>query len=166
MTDPNAGPARGQQFQVVLGVGPEPIEPPPGWTLAWLDRRAGIAQLSDGHRRVNVVIEGSGTDWVVTLHGRRVAVAVRSRREAALAAASSAAAAHAGPIEVRASLPGLVVVVQVEEGSEVAAGDPLLRIEAMKMQNEVRAPRTGRVARIQVEPGQRVVTGEVLLRLE
>ena len=159
-------PNNDQRYQVLVGVGREPSEPPPGWSLAWLDRTSGIAQLSDGHRRLDVVVEGSGTDWFVTLRGRRVAVAVRSRREAALAAASGANPRHAGPLEVRASLPGLVVVLQVEEGSEVAAGDPLLRLEAMKMQNEVRAPRAGRVARIAVAPGQTVATGEVLLRLE
>ena len=146
--------------------GSEPTEPAPGWSFAWLDRAAGIAQLSDGHRRVTVVVEGSGTDWVVTLRGRRVPLSVRSRREAALADASNATAGHVGPVDVRSSLPGLVVAVQVQEGTEVAAGDPLLRLEAMKMQNEVRAPRAGRVGRIQVVPGQTVVTGEVLLRLE
>ena len=52
---------------------------------------------------------------------------------------------HAGPVEVRATLPGLVVAVAVAAGDEVDEGAALLTIEAMKMQNEVRAPRAGRV---------------------
>ena len=65
-----------------------------------------------------------------------------------------------------ATLPGLIVAVEATEGSDVEAGDPLLTIEAMKMQNEVRAPRAGRVAAIAVAAGQTVGTGQLLLRLE
>jgi biotin carboxyl carrier protein len=73
---------------------------------------------------------------------------------------------HDGPLEVRATLPGLVVSVAVAAGDEVAEGDRLLTIEAMKMQNEVRAPRAGRVAKVSVEAGQAVATGAVLLGLD
>jgi biotin carboxyl carrier protein len=80
--------------------------------------------------------------------------------------AETAARAHAGPIEVRATLPGLIVAVSVTAGDEVEAGVALLTIEAMKMQNEVRAPRAGRVVEVAVAPGQTVATGAALLRLE
>jgi biotin carboxyl carrier protein len=156
----------GQQFRVVVGEGPDPTEPAVGWALAWIDPAAGIARLTDGRRQVHVVVEGSGSEWFVTLRGRRIEVAVRSRREEALAAASRAAAVHAGPLEVRASLPGLVVAIQVSPGMEVAQGDPLLRLEAMKMQNEIRAPRAGRVTAVLVGDRETVGTGDVLLRLE
>jgi biotin carboxyl carrier protein len=83
-----------------------------------------------------------------------------------LAEAESTAATHHGPTEVRATLPGLVVAVEVSEGSEVTAGDALLTIEAMKMQNEVRATRSGRVLALEVRVGETVATGALLLRLE
>jgi len=159
--------ARGvQRFRAVIGEGSGPTEPAAGWTLAWVHRATGIARLSDGRRQVHVVIEGSGTEWFVTLRGRRIPVAVRSHREEALAEASQSTALRAGPIDVRASLPGLVVAVTALPGSEVAEGDSLLRVEAMKMQNEIRAPRAGRVTAILVGVGQTVGTGDVLLRLE
>jgi biotin carboxyl carrier protein len=82
-----------------------------------------------------------------------------------LAEAEVAARAGGGPIEVRATLPGLVVSIHVELGAEVAEGAPLLTIEAMKMQNEVRAPRAGTVAEVAVASGQPVATGALLLRL-
>ena len=69
-------------------------------------------------------------------------------------------------MDVRATLPGLIVSIETSEGSEVAAGDPLLTIEAMKMQNEVRSPRAGRVAAIAVAAGETVATGQLLLRIE
>jgi biotin carboxyl carrier protein len=100
------------------------------------------------------------------LHGRRVAVSVLSWRERMLAEASVAAASSGGPLEVRATLPGLVVAVAVREGDGVAEGDRLLTIEAMKMQNEVRAPRAGTIAAVAVTPGSTVATGALLLRIE
>jgi biotin carboxyl carrier protein len=69
-------------------------------------------------------------------------------------------------MEVKATLPGLIVTVGVSVGDEVVEGAPLLTIEAMKMQNEVRAPRAGRVIELSVEAGQTVPTGAPLLRLE
>jgi acetyl/propionyl-CoA carboxylase alpha subunit len=144
----------------------QPAATAPGWSLSWLDRAAGVARLSDGHRWLLAVIEGAGSDWVVTLRGRRIPVSVRTWREQVLADAASAAAQRGGPIDIRATLPGLVVALASGEGDEVAEGASLLTIEAMKMQNEVRAPRAGRVAHVAVGPGQTVATGTLLLRLE
>ena len=142
------------------------VEPQAAWTLAWLDREVGVARLSNGLRTELCLVEGSGTDWVVTLRGRRIPVVVRSWRERVLADAESAARRHDGPVEVRATLPGLVVAIAVKEGDEVAAGATLLTIEAMKMQNEVRAPQAGRVSALAVVAGQTVAAGTPLLRLE
>jgi biotin carboxyl carrier protein len=144
----------------------EPATPPDGWRVEWLDAERRIARLTDGDRSIVAVVEGAGTDWVVTLHGRRIAVRVRSWRERTIDEAEGASRSHGGPLEVRATLPGLVVAVAVAVGDEVAEGDRLLTIEAMKMQNEVRAPRDGRVAEVAVEGGRVVATGAVLLRLD
>ena len=149
-----------------LSIDGSQVEPEAGWTLAWLDREAGVARVSNGSRTELCLIEGSGTDWVVTLRGRRIPVVVRSWRERILADAESAARRHDGPIEVRATLPGLVVAIAVREGDVVATGATLLTIEAMKMQNEVRAPQAGRVAALAVAVGQAVTAGAPLLRLE
>jgi biotin carboxyl carrier protein len=149
-----------------VAVGGEVVLPAEGLQLRWVDASAGIARLSDGHHSALVVVEGSGTDWTVVLRGRRVAVTVRSWRERTLADASSRSGAAGGPVEVKATLPGLVVAIETEEGSEVAEGARLLTIEAMKMQNEVRAPRAGRVTGIAVIAGDAVTTGQLLVRLE
>jgi biotin carboxyl carrier protein len=142
------------------------VTPPSGWEITWLDRAAGIARLTREHESHTVVVEGAGSSWHVTVAGRRVPVTVRTRREQLLAEAEVAARRHGGPVEVRASLPGLVVALSAEVGDEVEEGHPLLTIEAMKMQNEVRAPHAGRVAHVAIAAGQTVATGELLLRLE
>ncbi|GIM63494.1 acetyl/propionyl-CoA carboxylase subunit alpha [Planomonospora venezuelensis] len=61
-----------------------------------------------------------------------------------------------------APMPGTVVAVKVETGAEVAAGDVVLVLEAMKMQHTVTAPHDGTVTEINVEPGSQVASGEVL----
>lgn len=71
-----------------------------------------------------------------------------------------------GRSEVRAAMPGKVVQVLAAPGADVIAGDGLLTLEAMKMQNEVRAPRDGRVKTVHVEPGATVSSGQVLVTLE
>jgi acetyl/propionyl-CoA carboxylase alpha subunit len=149
-----------------LSVDGSRVEPDDGWSVTWLDRGAGLARLDNGTRTELCLVEGSGTDWVVTLRGRRIPVVVRSWRERVLADAESAARRHDGPVEVRATLPGLVVAIAVREGDEVGVGATLLTIEAMKMQNEVRAPQAGRVAAVSVTAGQAVAAGTPLLRLE
>jgi biotin carboxyl carrier protein len=134
--------------------------------VEWLDRSAGIGRATRGEEALTILVEGSGTEWTVTLRGRRIPVIVRSWRERVLAEAEVASAGHAGPVEIRATLPGLVVAIEASDGASVAEGDPLLTIEAMKMQNEVRAPRAGRVASIGVAVGETVASGQVLLRLQ
>ena len=144
----------------------EPVTPADGWRLEVIDAHRGIARLVNGSASLAVLVEGDGSEWVVTLRGRRIPVSVRSWRERILAEAESTAASHAGPVAVNATLPGLIVTVAVSAGDEVIEGASLLTIEAMKMQNEVRAPRAGRVIDVSVQPGQTVATGAPLLRLE
>jgi acetyl/propionyl-CoA carboxylase alpha subunit len=146
----------------VAGNGAVPAD---GWELTWIDRSNGVARLSDGTTSTLVVVEGSGSDWHVTIRGRRVPVGVRTWRERMLADAEVASRATGGPTDVKATLPGLVVVIEVEEGMDVEEGQPLLTLEAMKMQNEVRAPRAGRIASIAVSAGQAVATGELLISI-
>jgi acetyl/propionyl-CoA carboxylase alpha subunit len=142
------------------------LQPADGWGFAWIDRAAGIARLTDGALTWLVALEGDGADWIVTLHGRRIPVTVRSWRERVLAEVAGAVRTHAGPLDITATLPGLIVTVAVSAGQHVSEGDPLITIEAMKMQNEVLAPRGGRIAAVAVEAGQTVATGALLVRIE
>ncbi len=152
--------------ELELRVSDDAVSPAEGWTFSWLDARRGIARLSNGMQLVIALAEGSGSDWVVTLHGRRIPVSVMTWRERMLADAETATGRTAGPVSVTATLPGLIVAVAAVVGNEVAEGDALVTIEAMKMQNEVRAPRAGRVTEVHVAPGSRIGAGDPLLRIE
>jgi biotin carboxyl carrier protein len=59
-------------------------------------------------------------------------------------------------------MPGKVVRVLVKAGEAVEAGQGLLVVEAMKMQNEIKSPKTGKIERLTVSEGQNVNAGEVL----
>ena len=65
-----------------------------------------------------------------------------------------------------APLPGRIAHVAVRPGDEVKPGDPLIVIEAMKMENEFKATAAGRVAEVRVELGQAVNAGDVLVVIE
>jgi len=79
---------------------------------------------------------------------------------------ADAAAAVEGPSRLLAPIPGKVVKVHVAVGDEVAAGRPLVVLEAMKMENELTAEQAGTVTAVHVEPGRTVDTGAVLVELE
>ena len=85
---------------------------------------------------------------------------------AAVAAAPAQPAAPAGAgTPVKAPLPGTVTEVKVSVGQQVAVGDVVLVLEAMKMQNNIEAEYAGTVTSVVVKPGETVMEGAVLLTI-
>lgn len=76
----------------------------------------------------------------------------------------AAAGAHAGGLE--APMPGVITKVMVVVGDDVTKGQPLLALEAMKMEHVIRAPHAGRVKTVSASPGQMVQSGATLVELE
>jgi biotin carboxyl carrier protein len=68
--------------------------------------------------------------------------------------------------EIKTAMPGKVVRVLVEVGAQVAKGDGIIVVEAMKMQNELRSPKDGTVKDIRGSEGATVNPGEVLAIIE
>ncbi len=71
-----------------------------------------------------------------------------------------------GRAEMRAMMPGRVVSVLVQPGDEVEAGQGVVVVEAMKMENELKSPKKGKVAEVKVVAGQTVEKGELLAVIE
>jgi biotin carboxyl carrier protein len=90
---------------------------------------------------------------------------VEDARTHAARALTAPAGGKAGPQVVKAVMPGIVREVLVAPGADVAKGQALLILEAMKMQNEVRAERAGRVGALFVSPGDTVDKGAKLVEL-
>lgn len=95
----------------------------------------------------------------------RLEVDALDERRRAINDMSGAAAANVGPAPLVAPMPGLVVRINVATGDQVQPGQPLVVMEAMKMENELRSPSAGVVAAIRVQPGAAVEKGAVLIEL-
>jgi acetyl/propionyl-CoA carboxylase alpha subunit len=80
--------------------------------------------------------------------------------------ASSIHRPHIGDGRVKAPIPGEITQVLVQLDEQVASGQPLVILEAMKMENEIRAPRPGRVKLLNAAPGRRVALNELLVEIE
>jgi biotin carboxyl carrier protein len=111
--------------------------------------------VTGGIRRREVLVDGFR--FVVDVESERIA-ALRER-----ASRGRASSAHAGPLQVKAIIPGKVVAVSVKVGDAVTAGQQLLVVEAMKMQNELRAPRDGTIERVGVAVGVNIEIGDLLV---
>ena len=97
----------------------------------------------------------------LTLAGRRYEVEVRDPRS--LRSRRAAATSDAGPRQLTAPMPGKVVRILAAAGSSVEAGQSVLVVEAMKMQNELKSPKAGKVQKILVAEGAAVNAGDVLV---
>jgi len=84
---------------------------------------------------------------------------------AAPVASAPQAAAKEGNVAVSAPMPGKILAVKAKEGDSVKAGDVLLVLEAMKMENDIVAPQDGVVASINVKVGDSVESGAKLASL-
>lgn len=78
----------------------------------------------------------------------------------------SAGAQSDGTAQIVAPMPGKVVRLLVEQGAQVEAGDSIVVVEAMKMQNEMKSPRAGTVTELHAQAGATVKAGEVLAVIE
>jgi len=133
--------------------------------------------LTVDHRRLgphdrSLLLDGRSHDvtlacrddlYTVVLEGRSLEVELG---DAVPGDAVVARARATGPVRLTAPMPGKLVRLLVAAGQEVAAGQGLLVMEAMKMENELKAPRAGRVRDIHVAERQAVETGALLLVLE
>ena len=79
--------------------------------------------------------------------------------------APAAPAGAAGAVTVKAPMPGNILDVKVAAGASVKAGDVLVILEAMKMENEIVAPQDGTVASVNVNKGDTVNSGDVLVSM-
>jgi biotin carboxyl carrier protein len=108
--------------------------------------------------------EQTTTDLHMWVGSSRFAVEVRDPRS--LRSRQKEAGDDKGPRKVVAPMPGRIVRLLVEENSEVEAGQGIVVVEAMKMQNEIKSPKKGVVRKLSAIPGTAVNPGDVLAIVE
>ncbi|RZJ62277.1 MAG: acetyl-CoA carboxylase biotin carboxyl carrier protein subunit [Hymenobacter sp.] len=102
--------------------------------------------------------------FVLRLNGQRVELQAKDRFDRLLDQMGLSNATAAKVNELKAPMPGLIVDIRVQPGQAVQKGDPLLVLEAMKMENILKAPADGVVAGIRVELRANVTKGQVLVQ--
>ena len=103
--------------------------------------------------------------WVLDVDGTRFETEALDERLRTIRDLTAASEVQSGPAPVVAPMPGLVVRVNVRAGDVVSAGQGLVVMEAMKMENELRASAAGVVLAVRAEPGTAVNKGAVLVEL-
>ena len=125
----------------------------------WILRRGSeqsVAHVDGRGGKLAVAIRRPGRDAVV------VAADVSDARRASIVAPARATAGGA-PITVRSPIPGRLIKLLVKAGDAVAAGQTMVVLEAMKMENELAAPRAGKIAEVRCAEGTAVEAGQDLI---
>jgi biotin carboxyl carrier protein len=128
-----------------------------------LEVERGIYSVLFGGRSFEARVERVENGIVVDIGPRRFQIEVHDPRRLTR---RGSALDRGGRARVASPMPGKVVRVLVAEGEEVRAGQGLLIIEAMKMQNEMKAPKAGRVVSLMAREGAAVAAGEPLAAIE
>jgi biotin carboxyl carrier protein len=126
-------------------------------TVSLRDERTGrvhVLGFAEAERAGGLIVSGGG---------RTFRAMINARRSGARAGETTRAL---GEQRLVAPMPGRIVRVFVQPGAEVRAADPLVVIEAMKMENELRAPKAGRVKDVAVQEGMSVEAGRLLVVVE
>ena len=141
------------------------------FTLDWEDgaRDTGLAdavEVAPGHW--SILWDGQSFDAIlepeaVLVNGAGIAALSRDPRDWSPADAHASAS---GPAHIASPMPGKIIRVLVNDGDNVEAGQGIMVVEAMKMQNEMQSPRAGTVRTLRALVGGTVAAGEVLATIE
>ena len=176
MTRPEAPEVAARRYFVTIGTAAVEVELTAGRAvvdgepltadLARIGETDAFSLLLDGESQgLSARMVGRGV-WQVHMGGRAISATVQDERARMLERVSARSAPTPESAPLRASMPGLVVRLEVQEGDEVREGQGIVIIEAMKMENELRAAAPGRVTAIYIEEGQAVDRGQILVEFE
>jgi biotin carboxyl carrier protein len=126
--------------------------------------RGGVLSILIDGKSYEVKLETAGTESSIVVGNERFRAAVRDPRS--LGSRHRGGDSAPGIKKLTAPMPGKVVRILAPAGTEVEAGQPVLVIEAMKMQNELKSPKRGRVKRLVVREGAAVEAGQTLAEVE
>ena len=132
-------------------------------------KQSGVPELYSvlfGGRSYDMLIQSERFDYAVTFHGEQFQVQVEDERTRRLNTGRKAPTLPNGELAIKAPIPGLVVKVLVEKDAQITEGQPLVILEAMKMENEIVSPRDAVIAGVMITKGATVNAGDPLISLE
>jgi biotin carboxyl carrier protein len=163
-------------YEVTIANKPHRVElvrEAPGWRckldgrefpLDMISTQNGVLSLLVDGRSYEVKQETTAAESNIVVGQQRFAAAVRDPRS--LRSRRATDSGSEGPRRITAPMPGKVVRILAPVGTAVEAGQPILVIEAMKMQNELKSPKKGTVKKLTVSEGAAVEAGQALGEVE
>lgn len=122
--------------------------------------------LIDGRsHEIDIHADGYDAGRTVFMHGIEISASIEDYNLAQLRRRAGISKTASGDNKVTAPMPGLILEVKVSEGENVSRGQPLMIIEAMKMENVVKSPCDGQIKTIFAEASQSVEKGDKLIEL-
>jgi biotin carboxyl carrier protein len=109
-----------------------------------------------------VMVDGVSYEASIQEEGRKGEVELRHQEPVVVASPSTVMSKPASPGSVPSPMPGTILKIHTAVGKKVSAGDLLITLEAMKMENQIASPLSGVIKRIPVKEGQAVNTGDIL----
>ncbi len=125
--------------------------------------------LISDHRSHHIEIMSSaenGCRITIKLNGQRYSCQIKTPIEVSIANLKLNTSGSKKPIHLKAPMPGLVIDVKVGVGQSINRGDPLLILEAMKMENLIKASSAGTIGDIKVSQGDSVEKGQILIEMK
>lgn len=137
---------------------------PASWDLATIQEGYFHILYKDRSFRAEIVEADSvAKSFTIKVNGRQYPVILKDRFDLLLEKMGMNTNAGARVNHVRAPMPGLIIALKVKDGDEVKAGDPLLILEAMKMENIIKAPADATVKSVKVSLREGVEKNQVLI---
>jgi len=124
-----------------------------------------LVTIGNEVHRVIVRARRAKGDYTLWIDGHTYEVEALDERTRTIRDLTAAAKGPSGPVPLIAPMPGLIVRVEAKPGDVVSPGQPLIVMEAMKMENELRAPSAGTVKAVRAAAGDTVEKGAVLVEL-
>jgi biotin carboxyl carrier protein len=156
----------GRKFEVTLDGGMASVDGAPA-VAAHLEDIEGtpvrLVTVGTTVHRVTARRDGARGRYTLRIDGRRFGVDALDERTRSIRDMADASRPPAGPVPLVAPMPGLIVRIHVTVGDTVSVGQPLIAIEAMKMENELRATAAGVVRSVHAVTGAAVEKGAILV---
>ena len=127
------------------------------------DQKASIRTAFLDNRRIEFGWSRVDDDYVILIEGIEYRIAVHDARGEKATKFRRKATAETGDTEIKAPIPGMISKVLVAEGDKVKKDQPLLTLDAMKLENEIASPKDGTIKSIAAKAGAKVDKGQTLV---
>lgn len=137
------------------------------YAIDWIEVDPNRYSLLINGKSYSLTLERKGNGLLIAnINGKEYTCTVEDERSKRLREFIADTAGTDGPIEILAPMPGMVTEISISEGETVSENQPLLMLEAMKMENEIRSIVKGIVDKIHIQPGQPVEKGQPLVTIK